>query len=264
MKFDGNRVLLTGASGGLGGAIARELSRHGAEMILTGRKESALRLLAKECGGEVIPADLAERDAAERLAAAAGPIDVLVGNAGLPCSGLLTDLSVPEMDRALNVNLRAHMILARQLIGPMRERGRGHLVFMSSLSGKTASPRASVYNATKFALRGFGLALREELRPAGIGVSTIFPGFVADAGLFADAGLVRLPRYVRTVTSAQVAAAVVRAVEKNVGEIDVASSSLRWGARFGAAAPMLSAKVQRWSGADRITAEIAAGQTDKR
>ncbi|QIS23392.1 SDR family NAD(P)-dependent oxidoreductase [Nocardia terpenica] len=264
MKFEEKRVLLTGASGGLGRTIARELARRGAHLILTGRNTSALDALTRECDSEVVAADLAEPDAAVRLVDAAGRIDIVVANAGLPCSGLLTELSITDIDRAIDVNLRSHMIIARQVIGGMRERRSGHLVFMSSLSGKTAAPRSSVYSATKFALRGFSLALREELRNDGIGVSAIFPGFIRDAGLFADAGSIRLPRFVGISSPEDVAAAVVRAVRGNVCEIDVASASLRIGARFATVVPEFAAVVQRRFGADRITAELAAGQTGKR
>ena len=84
------------------------------------------------------------------------------------------------------MNLRAPVQLARALLPGMRERGSGHLVFISSLSGKMASAGASIYNATKFGLRGFGFALNEELRGTGVGSTTVFPGFIRDAGMFAD------------------------------------------------------------------------------
>ncbi|WP_246124286.1 SDR family NAD(P)-dependent oxidoreductase [Nocardia bhagyanarayanae] len=240
------------------------MSRRGAYLILTGRNKTALEDTARMCSGEIIVADLAEPEAPAKLAEAAGRIDILVANAGLPGSGLLTDLSVSDIDRAIAVNLRSHMVLARQVIEQSRERRSGHLVFVSSLSGKTAAPRSSVYNATKFGLRGFGLALREELRSDGVGVSTIFPGFIRDAGMFADSGPIRLPRFVGTSSPEDVADAVVRAVRKNICEIDVAPFGMRVGSRFAPIAPSLSAAVQRWFGADRLVADLAAGQLNKR
>ena len=103
----------------------------------------------------------------------------------------------------------------------MVARGHGHLVFVSSLSGKAASARGSIYSATKFGLRGFALGLREDLRDTGVGVSTVFPGFISDAGMFHESGA-KLPGYVAMKTPEDVAAAVVRAIERNRAEIDVA------------------------------------------
>src|SRR4029079_14662770 len=109
-------------------------------------------------------------------------IDVLVANAALPASGRLDSFTEEEIDRALDVNLRAPMHLARVLKPHMTGRGFGHLVFISSLSGKMAGAGASVYNATKFGLRGFSFALNEELRGTGVGATTVFPGFIRDDG----------------------------------------------------------------------------------
>ncbi|MFC8047839.1 SDR family NAD(P)-dependent oxidoreductase [Nocardia sp. NPDC057353] len=264
MHIEGARVLLTGASGGLGRSIAAELARRGAELTVTGRDERALDHLAHEFGARVVPADLADRDAVSALLDRVGRVDILIANAALPGSGRLVDLSGTDIDRALEVNLRAPMILARELVEPMRKRGSGHLVVMSSLAGKTATPGLSVYNATKFALRGFALALHEELRPEGVGVSVVCPGFVRDAGMFADAGEIALPRGIRTVAPGEVAAAVVRAITHEIAELDVAPASLRFGAKLGAIAPKTAAAIQRWTGADRSAAELAAGQVNKR
>ena len=93
------------------------------------------------------------------------------------------------------MNLRAPIQLTRALLPGMLERGRGHVVLVSSLSGKVASPRSGIYSATKFGLRGFAAGLREDVEPRGIGVRVVFPGFVSEAGFFADSG-VRLPRWV--------------------------------------------------------------------
>ena len=144
----------------------------------------------------------------ERLIAEAGEVDVLIANAALPASGAFTELTQAEIDRMLEVNLRAPIALARALAPAMVARGGGHIVFISSLSGKAASPASSVYSATKFGLRGFALGLREDLRPHGVGVSVVLPGFIRDAGMFADAG-VELPPGVGTRTPEEVAAGVI-------------------------------------------------------
>src|SRR4029079_154417 len=119
----------------------------------------------------------------------------------------------------LAVNLRAPMILAKALSPRMVERGGGHLLFMSSLSGKAGAPGNSVYAATKFGLRGVALALREDLAPRGGGVSVILPGFISDAGMFADSGA-KLPPYVGTKRPEDVARAVVKASEPDPADTE--------------------------------------------
>ena len=193
----------------------------------------------------------------------AGDVDVLVANAALPASGVLTDLEPEEIDRMIEVNLRAPVALARALAPGMIERRRGHLVFISSLAGKAASPASSIYSATKFGLRGFALGLRADLAPHGVGVSVVLPGFISDAGMFAEAGI-DLPSGVGTRSPEQVAAAVVRAVERDRAEIDVAPVSLRLGAAFASVAPGVAATVSRRLGSDRIATDLAAGQAHRR
>lgn len=262
-EIRGTTILLTGATGGIGQAIARTLAARGGKLILTGRRADVLEPLAQELGGRALAADLADRDAPERLVAEAGDVDVLVANAALPASGTLDDYSLEQIDRALDVNLRAPIALAKLLAEPMAARGRGHLVFISSLSGKSAQPGGSLYSATKFGLRGFALGLREDLRDRGVGVSTVFPGFIRDAGMFAEAG-VALPKGVGTRTPDDVAAGVLKAIERDRAEVDVAPLSLRLGAMTAGLAPQLAADVSRRMGNARITEELAAGQRAKR
>ncbi|MBA9002182.1 SDR family NAD(P)-dependent oxidoreductase [Thermomonospora cellulosilytica] len=263
MDVRGARVLLTGATGGIGQALALAFAERGARLVLTGRRTDVLEPLAERVGGEAVAADLADRRAAEALLDRVGEIDVLIANAALPASGELSGFTVEQIDRALDVNLRAPIVLARQAGAAMAERGRGHLVFISSLAGKSASAGASLYNATKFGMRGFALALREELRPHGVGVSTVFPGFIRDAGMFADAG-VTLPRGIGTRSPEDVARATLHAVERNRAEVDVAPLALRAGALIAQLSPGLNAWAQRRAGGTRITAALAEGQRDKR
>jgi short-subunit dehydrogenase len=256
----GARVLLTGQ------AIAHALAARGARLVVSGRRPDVLAALARETGAAAIPADLADAGDVERLAREAGeggPVDVLVANAALPASGRLAAFSVAEMDRAVAVNLRAPMVLARLLTPAMAERGRGHVVLLSSLAGKAASGGGSVYSATKFGIRGFAQGLREDLRPHGVGVSCVMPGFIRDAGMFHESGA-RLPAYVRTKRPADVAAAVIEAIERDRGEIDVAPLPMRAGATVASLVPDLSARVQRRLGGDRVAAQMIAGQASKR
>ena len=263
MTLVAGRVLLTGATGGIGGAIARAFSGRGADLVLSGRRADVLDPLAREVGGRAVVCDLSDHADVARLIEAAGDVDVLVANAANPASGALTELSQEQIDAMLEVNLRAPIALARALAPPMCSRGRGQMVFISSLAGKAAAPASSIYSATKFGLRGFALGLREDLRPHGVGVSVVLPGFISDAGMFADAQ-VELPRGVGTRSPEQVAAAVIHAVERNRAELDVAPLGLRLGAGFASVAPELVAKVQRKIGGGRVASEIAAGQVEKR
>jgi uncharacterized protein len=256
-------VLLTGASGGLGEAIARELRARGARLILTGRRTEVLQALAEELDARALAADLGERAEIDRLLREAGDVDILVANAALPGSGRLEDFSIEEVDATLEVNLRAPIAMARTLAPAMAARGAGHLLFVSSLSGKAATPLSSLYNATKFGLRGFSLGLRPELRAHNVGVSVVCPGFIRDAGLFADSGA-QLPPGVRTRSPHDVALAVAEAIEKNRAEVDVAPLPLRVGAIFAGVAPGISATVTRKTGNDKLAESIAAGHRSKR
>jgi uncharacterized protein len=188
---------------------------------------------------------------------------VLVANAALPASGRVEDFEPDQIDRSLDVNLRAPIQLTRAVLPGMLERGRGHVVLISSLSGKVASPRSALYSATKFGLRGFAAGLREDVEQRGIGVTVVFPGFVSEAGFFAESG-VRLPRWVGTRTPEQVADAVVRGIEHERAELDVAPLSLRLGTRIAELAPVTAARVQRRLGSERIADDLTDAQRDKR
>jgi uncharacterized protein len=265
VQLGGQAALVTGATGGIGNAIARALHDRGARVLVSGRRRDALDELAASLGErtEVLVADLAERDAPTRLAEAAGAVDVFVANAALPASGRVEDFDHDQIDRALDVNLRAPIQLTRALLPGMLERGRGHVVFVSSLSGKAASPRSGIYSATKFGLRGFAAGLREDVETKGIGVTVVFPGFVRDAGLYADSG-VKLPPWVGTRTPEQVAAAVVSGIERERAEVDVAPLGLRLGTRIAGLAPVTAARVQRRLGSARIADALADAQRGKR
>jgi short-subunit dehydrogenase len=263
LQISGSTVLLTGATGGIGHAIARALSGRGAKLILTGRRSDVLEPLAAECGGRALAIDLAEASEVDRLLAEAGPIDILVANAALPASGTLESFTVEQVDRALDVNLRAPIMLAKGLAPAMVQQGSGQMVFISSLAGKAATPGTALYNATKFGLRGFAGALRADLRSAGVGVSTIFPGFIRDAGMFAESG-VELPTGVGTRTPEDVAKAVVAAIEHNRGETDVAPLPLRASTTLASLAPEFAGRLARRLGSEEITKQMEAGQREKR
>jgi uncharacterized protein len=263
MQISGSTVLLTGATGGIGHAIARALSARGAKLILTGRRAEVLEPLATELNARSLVVDLADRAAVDALAGQAADTDILVANAALPATGTLDSFTVEEIDRALDVNLRAPIVLSRALTPRMIERRSGHLVFISSLSGKASTSRTAMYNTSKFGLRGFSNALRGDLHGSGVGVSAIFPGFIRDAGMFADAD-VELPPGVGTRTPEDVAAATVKAIERNRAEIDVAPLPLRASTIFASVAPELAAGMARKLGSEDITRQMETGQSDKR
>jgi uncharacterized protein len=264
VQLSGSIVLLTGATGGLGQAIAGALHECGAELILTGRRADVLEPLAVELdGSRAIAVDLADADEVERLAAQAGEPDILVANAGIPAAGRLETFTSEEIDRTLDVNLRASIMLTHALLPGMLERGRGHLLFMSSLAGKTTVPGAPLYHATKYALRGFAAALRADLNDSGVGVSCLFPGFIRDAGIFADSGM-KLPPGAGTKSPQDVARATVEAIEHNRGEVDVAPIAQRGGAVLAGFVPDLAANVVRKLGGVDIARDAEAGLRDKR
>jgi short-subunit dehydrogenase len=267
MELAGRNALLTGATGGLGRAIALALAQRGARLALSGRKAEALEALAAELPGEghsVLPSDLAEPDAAEALAAAAGSVDLLVANAGLPGAGRMEDFSAEEVKRALRVNLEAPMVLAQALYPAMLAQGSGQLVFVASLSGKAPSPHSSIYNATKFGLRGFALGLRADLNPQGVGVSIVSPGFIREAGMFAESGATP-PAGLGTSTPEKVARATVKAIESNKVEVAVAPMQQRFLAHFGLVSPGIAVRTAGGAAGQKAAAEVAAGHSkDKR
>lgn len=265
VELGGKTVLLTGATGGLGRAIGEALAGRGVTLVLSSRKQEALEGLAASLPGDhrVAPADLGEEGAAERLAAEAGQVDGLVANAGLPGTGRVESFSPDELKRALRVNLEAPMMLARELAPAMRDRGDGHLVLVSSLSGKAPSPRSAVYAATKFGLRGFALCLRADLAGTGVGVSLVVPGFIRGAGMFADSGA-KPPPGMGTSSPQEVGAAVVKAIERNKVEVAVAPIQTRALAHLGLASPRIAMRAISGGTASKTADRVAEGQSGKR
>jgi short-subunit dehydrogenase len=265
LDLQGRRVLVTGASAGLGAAIARAVHARGATVVLTARRAELLDQLRHELGerAETLPADLADRAAVTTLIDQAGRVDVLVANAGLPGTGALEGFSPEEIDRVLEVNLRAPLALAHALAPPMVQRGSGQLVFVSSLSGKVASPGSALYSATKFGLRGLALGLHEDLADTGVGVTCVYPGFIRDAGMFHDSGA-KLPRWVGLPTPADVGDAVADGIERDRLEVDVAPLALRVGAKLGGLAPRPIGAIQRRLGGADVARSMASGRARKR
>jgi short-subunit dehydrogenase len=262
-QIKNSKVLITGASGGLGQAIAKKLASLGAKVILTSRRSEILQNLADSLGGEFIPADLSDPTAAKKLFEKINDIDILVLNAGLPATGKFEDMDIQEIEKIMRVNLYSPLELSKLFLPGMLKRGSGHIVFVSSLSGKAATPGSSIYSATKFGMRGLAFGMRADLNDNNIGVSVVSPGFIRDAGMFADAKI-ELPKGVTTRTPEDVADAVVKVTEKNLAELDVAPVTMWMGAKIALVAPEFSRKITKIMGAESTAQKLAEGQKDKK
>jgi short-subunit dehydrogenase len=249
MELGYRQVVVTGAAGGIGAATCRLLARHGARLVLTGRNQRALDQLAAELGGEVVVADLMCDDDVARLADVAAGADALVLNAGVGHDPPLADVAPADIDAVLATNLRAPMVLATAFAqAHLAAATPGAIVMVGSVAGVTTTPGTRLYNATKFGLRGFALSLHQELHGTGITATHVAPGFIRDAGMFADSGM-ELPPGVRTSTPDAVATAVMRAIRRGSAEVFVAPTELRLAATLSSVAPAVGAAVLRRLGA---------------
>lgn len=181
MRLAGRRVLLTGASRGIGAALAGRLRRRGADLALVARPSPALHDVADRVGGTAYPCDLADlssiADLAERVEGD-GPIDVLVNNAGVSNVGWFLDRTDEELDQVVTLNLLAPMRLCRALLPGMIKRGRGAIVNMSSMAAVIAPPGLAAYGASKAGLSHLTAGLRADLRDTPITFTTVHLGSV--------------------------------------------------------------------------------------
>jgi short-subunit dehydrogenase len=264
LRLTDARILLTGAGGGLGRALADQLARRGARLVLSSRDPERLGQIVATIPGEheIAPVDLERPDAIERLTSRA-PLDGLVYAAGVPASGWLQEYRPDQLARALRVNLEAPMLLALALLPGLRERRRGHLCFVSSLAGKVPSPGLSIYCASKFALRGFALALATELAGSEVECSVALPGFVRDAGMLAASGA-RTPAVLGSRSAQQVAEAVCAGIAAGRIETVIAPRRHRLIAHALSCAPRSSMRALAGEEAVRTAQAIAFGQRGMR
>ena len=177
-------ALVTGASGGIGGAVARALHARGAAVAISGTRVDALEKLAGELGqrAHVLPADLGDAAATEALAkdaeAALGGVDILVNNAGLTRDGLAVRLGDEDWQRVLDVNLTASFRLARACLRGMMRRRWGRIVGISSVVGVTGNPGQANYAASKAGMIGMAKSLAHEVATRGVTVNCVAPGFI--------------------------------------------------------------------------------------
>jgi uncharacterized protein len=176
VKLLGRRALVTGASRGIGEAMARELAARGASLALVARSEGPLKQLASELDGVAYPTDLADPDQVDGLIErieADGPVDVLVNNAGLDEVGWFPKIEPDRLAAGLQVNLAAPMALCHQAIPRMLRRGGGHIVNVSSLAGTAVFPGLVAYSTTKAGLSHFTAGLRADLEGLPVGTTLV-------------------------------------------------------------------------------------------
>lgn len=183
----GKKALVTGASGGIGGAIARSLYAQGAEVALSGTRREALDSLAQSMAGRahVLPCNLSDAAAVEALVgqaeSAMGQLDILVNNAGLTRDGLVLRMKDEDWQSVIDVNLTAAFRLCRSAVKGMMKRRWGRIVTITSVVGTTGNPGQVNYAASKAGLVGFSKSLAQEVASRGITVNCVAPGFIATA-----------------------------------------------------------------------------------
>ena len=183
--LSGKKALVTGASGGIGGAIAKALHAQGADVALSGTREDALKTLADELGerAHVTPARLGEEGAAEQLIAdateAMGGVDILINNAGLTRDTLAMRMKDEDWDTVLNVNLKSAFQLSRACLKGMMKARNGRIISITSIVGVTGNPGQTNYCASKAGLIGMSKSLAQEVAARGITVNCVAPGFIA-------------------------------------------------------------------------------------
>ncbi|HEX7095321.1 MAG TPA: SDR family NAD(P)-dependent oxidoreductase [Acidimicrobiales bacterium] len=256
-SLEGARCLITGASAGIGRALALRLAAAGARVCLHGRDADALAAVADAAGGAPwVASDLAEPDGVRHVATSAldalGGIDVLVNNAGIGWAGPFASMTDDEIARLVAVDLTAPMLLTRALVPSMVEQHRGHVVFVGSIAGHVGVPNEAAYAAVKAGLVGLADSLRAELGRAGIAVSLVSPGPVVTE-FFARRGVPYERRFPRPVPPERVADAIVRCIRTGRAEVFVP----RWlsvPARLRGVAPATYRRAAAWGmdvGTDR-------------
>jgi 3-oxoacyl-[acyl-carrier protein] reductase len=184
-NLEGMTALVTGASGGIGGAIARGLAANGARVAVSGTRVAPLEVLAAEMGDAtvVLPCDLSDSAAVDGLVPGAvdalGKLDILINNAGVTRDNLAMRMKDEEWDTVIRVNLEAAFRLARAALRPMMKARHGRIISITSVVGVTGNPGQANYAASKAGLIGMSKALAQEVASRGITVNCVAPGFIA-------------------------------------------------------------------------------------
>ncbi|WP_425516864.1 SDR family oxidoreductase [Sporosarcina aquimarina] len=224
----GKTAIVTGASGGIGAAIAKELAKEGANVVLAARREEQLKAVAKEINSTnqgqalAVPTDIANesevKELAKRANEAFGSIDIYVNNAGQMLSATVRNREVEQWERMIDVNIKGVLYGIDSVLPGMVERSSGHIINIASVSGFEATKKSTVYSATKFAVRAISTGLEKELARTGVRVTNISPGMV-------DTRLSSSMTDRKKLEAEDIAKAVVYAVKQpeyvNVNEITV-------------------------------------------
>src|SRR3954447_9670369 len=249
----GRTALVTGAAGGLGRHLVRALEDEGMQVVVSARDTARLEGL----GARAVAADLVDRDDVHRLAREAGEIDVLVNNAGIELTKRFTDLTDDDLDTMTAVNLVAPMILSRELLRGMLARGRGHVVFIASMSGKVGASCNAPYAATKSGLIGLTRALRAEYRDAPVGFSVVSPGFIAATGMWNRMDE-RAPLLAGEAKPERVVAAVLKAIRRDLPDLTVNGAPIRPMLALAAVAPAVFDRISQRVGPSAMFEREAA------
>lgn len=233
MNVRDRRIWITGASSGIGEALAYELSRRGARLVLSSRREDVLHRVRKQCDRSedhvVQPLDLAEpaslTSAAETVQEEMGPIDVLVNNGGISQRGTAMETNMDVVRRILEINFFGAVQLTKAVLPSMIERQQGHVVVVSSLVGKFGTPLRSSYAASKHALHGWFDSLRAEVYDDNVGVTLACPGFVktnvASNALYPDGTPLGEGANEKGIPPEDCASAIANAIERETPEFTV-------------------------------------------
>lgn len=230
MRIHGRRVLLTGASRGIGAELARAFAARGAQLSLVARPSKQLDQIAAETGGTAHPCDLSDLSALPGLVDRVGPVDLLVNNAGVSGVGWYLDRTEEEIVQVMTVNLLAPMTLCRLILPGMVERGAGHVVNLSSMAGVIAPPGLATYGASKAGLSHFTAGLRADLRDDPITFTTVTLGSVTtdmddEARTYAPLGDLAAKSKGRDITPMpDFITAVIEGIEKDRAEVRVPAS----------------------------------------
>lgn len=184
--LSGKTALVTGATGGIGGAIAKALHAQGAHVVLSGTRETALEALAAELGSRTsaVTANLSDSASVDGLVAAAEeaaglPLDILVANAGITRDGLMLRMKDADWEEVIKVNLESYFRLSRAALKGMMKRRSGRIIGITSVVGVTGNPGQANYAASKAGMIGFSKALAQEVASRNVTVNTVAPGFIA-------------------------------------------------------------------------------------
>jgi short-subunit dehydrogenase len=220
MDLPGRTALVTGASSGIGLATTVALARRQMRVLATGLDSPELAGLERTSNVRVLAADLRHEEDVERVLAWAGPVDLLVNNAGFGWYGSVIGMEPGRSSDMLQVNLAVPMRLTAALAPGMVERGRGHIVNVASIAGYVGVPHEAAYSASKSGLITFSDSVRIELAGTGVGVTLVVPAAV-DTAFFAHEGRPYSRRFPRLVDPARVAELLVTAVERGTAEVFV-------------------------------------------